>query len=100
MPLLRVARGGTLASCVVCWCAPYCWSSALPRVGHAGCGTSTAHLVDYERRAVLEPEDAVGKTIVFRPGSSYPIDVVPYRCLTGDGQEARIASTADLGVKA
>ncbi len=24
-------------------------------VGHAGCGTSTAHLVDYERRAVLEP---------------------------------------------
>lgn len=58
------------------------------------------YLVNYKRRAVLEVEDAVGKTIVFRPEMSYPIDVVHYRFLTGDGQEARIAIPAGLGVKA
>jgi ribonuclease E len=58
------------------------------------------YLVNYKRRAVLEVEDAVGKTIVFRPEPSYPIDVVHYRFLTGDGQEARIAIPAGLGVKA
>ncbi len=58
------------------------------------------YLVNYKRRAVLELEDAVGKTIVFRPEPSYPIDVVHYRFLTGDGQEARIAIPAGLGVKA
>ena len=58
------------------------------------------YLVNYKRRAVLELEDAVGKTIVFKPEASYPIDVVHYRFLTGDGQEARIAIPAGLGVKA
>lgn len=58
------------------------------------------YLVNYKRRAVLEVEDAVGKSIVFRPEASYPIDVVHYRFLTGDGQEARIAIPAGLGVKA
>ena len=58
------------------------------------------YLVNYKRRAVLELEDAVGKTIAFRPEPSYPIDVVHYRFLTGDGQEARIAIPAGLGVKA
>jgi ribonuclease E len=58
------------------------------------------YLVNYKRRAVLELEDAVGKTIVFKPEPSYPIDVVHYRFLTGDGQEARIAIPAGLGVKA
>ncbi len=33
-------------------------------------------------------------------GRSYPIDVVHYRFLTGDGQEARVAIPAGLGVKA
>jgi ribonuclease E len=58
------------------------------------------YLVNYKRRSVLELEDAVGKTIVFKPEPSYPIDVVHYRFLTGDGQEARIAIPAGLGVKA
>jgi ribonuclease E len=52
------------------------------------------YLVNYKRRAVLELEDAVGKSLVFRPEASYPIDVVHYRFLTGDGQEARIAIPA------
>jgi len=58
------------------------------------------YLVNFKRRAVLELEDAVGKTVLFRPEQSYPIDVVHYRFLTGDGQEARIAIPAGLGVKA
>ncbi|MBL9077116.1 MAG: Rne/Rng family ribonuclease [Planctomycetes bacterium] len=58
------------------------------------------YLVNYKRRATLELEDAVGKSIAFRPEPSYPIDVVHYRFLTGDGQEARIAIPAGLGVKA
>ena len=58
------------------------------------------YLVNYKRRATLELEDAVGKTVLYRPETSYPIDVVHYRFLTGDGQEARIAIPAGLGVKA
>ena len=58
------------------------------------------YLVNYKRRAVLEVEDAVCKSIVFRPEASYPIDVVHYRFLTGDGNESRIAIPAGLGVKA
>jgi hypothetical protein len=58
------------------------------------------YLVNYKRRSTLDLEDAVGKTIVFKPENSYPIDVVHYRFLTGDGQEARIAIPAGLGVKA
>ncbi|MFM1874110.1 MAG: hypothetical protein RL398_3532 [Planctomycetota bacterium] len=58
------------------------------------------YLVNYKRRATLELEDAVGKAVVFRPEVSYPIDVVHYRFMTGDGQEARVAIPAGLGVKA
>ncbi|MEO6596665.1 MAG: Rne/Rng family ribonuclease [Planctomycetota bacterium] len=58
------------------------------------------YLVNYKRRGILELEDAVGKTIVFKPEPSYPIDVVHYRFLTGDGQEVRIAIPGGLGVKA
>ncbi|MBL8725023.1 MAG: Rne/Rng family ribonuclease [Planctomycetes bacterium] len=58
------------------------------------------YLVNYKRRGTLELEDAVGKTVLFRPETSYPIDVVHYRFLTGDGQEARINIPAGLGVKA
>ena len=58
------------------------------------------YLVNYKRRGILELEDAVGKSVLFRPEPSYPIDVVHYRFLTGDGQEARIAIPAGLGVKA
>ncbi|MBK8101147.1 MAG: Rne/Rng family ribonuclease [Planctomycetes bacterium] len=58
------------------------------------------YLVNYKRRPVLDLEDATGKTVMFRPELSYPIDVVHYRFLTGDGQEARVAIPAGLGVKA
>ena len=58
------------------------------------------YLSNYKRRQVLDLEEAVGKTITFRPEQSYPIDVVHYRFLTGDGQEARVAIPAGLGVKA
>jgi ribonuclease E len=62
--------------------------------------TVTDYLANYKRRSVLDLEEAVGKAVVFRPELSYPIDVVHYRFLTGDGQEARIAIPAGLGVKA
>jgi Ribonuclease G/E len=58
------------------------------------------YLVNYKRRPMLDLEEAVGKTVVFRAEPSYPIDVVHYRFLTGDGQEARIAIPPGLGVKA
>lgn len=60
----------------------------------------TDYLVNYKRRQTLDLEDAVGKSVVFRPEASYPIDVVHYRFLTGDGQEARVVIPAGLGVKA
>jgi ribonuclease E len=58
------------------------------------------YLTNHKRRHVLDLEDAVGKTILFKPEPSYPIDVVHYRFLTGDGQEARVVIPAGLGVKA
>jgi len=58
------------------------------------------YLSNYKRRPILDLEDAVGKTVMFRPEVTYPIDVVHYRFLTGDGQQARIAIPAGLGVKA
>ena len=58
------------------------------------------YLSNYKRRPILDLEEAVGKGVVFRPEPTYPIDVVHYRFLTGDGQEARIAIPAGLGVKA
>jgi ribonuclease E len=58
------------------------------------------YLSNYKRRPILDLEDGLGKAVVFRPEPTYPIDVVHYRFLTGDGQEARIAIPAGLGVKA
>ncbi len=58
------------------------------------------YLSNYKRRPILDLEEAVGKGVTFRPEPSYPIDVVHYRFLTGDGQEARVAIPAGLGVKA
>ena len=57
------------------------------------------YLVNYKRRAILDLEEAVGKTVVFRAEPSYPVDVVHYRFLTADGQETRVAIPAGLGVK-
>jgi ribonuclease E len=57
------------------------------------------YLVNYKRRSVLDLEEAAGKTLVFRGEPSYPTDMVHYRFVTGDGQEARIAIPAGLGVK-
>ena len=56
------------------------------------------YLVNHKRRQTLEIEDAVGKSISFKPEPSYPIDAVHYRFMTGDGQEARVAIPAGLGV--
>jgi len=58
------------------------------------------YLTNYKRRQVMDQEDATGKTVFFRPEQSYPVDVVHYRFLTGDGQEAKVAIPAGLGVKA
>lgn len=58
------------------------------------------YLVNYKRRPVLDLEEAVGKSVVFKAEPSYPVDVVHYRFMTGDGQEARVAIPAGLGVKA
>jgi ribonuclease E len=57
------------------------------------------YLVNYKRRVILDLEEAVGKTVVFRAEPSYPVDVVHYRFLTADGQETRVAIPAGLGVK-
>lgn len=57
------------------------------------------YLVNYKRRSVLDLEEAAGKTVVLRGEVSYPTDVVHYRFLTGDGQEARVAIPAGLGVR-
>ncbi|MBI5849848.1 MAG: Rne/Rng family ribonuclease [Planctomycetes bacterium] len=57
------------------------------------------YIVNYKRRPLLDLEEAIGKTVVVRGEPSYPVDVVHYRFLTADGQEARIAIPAGLGVK-
>ena len=57
-------------------------------------------LVNYKRRQILDLEEAVGKTVVFKAEPSYPVETVHYRFLTGDGQEARVHIPAGLGVKA
>jgi Ribonuclease G/E len=58
------------------------------------------YLVNYKRRSILDLEETFGKQIVFKSEPSYPIDAVHYRFLTADGQEARVAIPAGLGVKA
>ena len=57
-------------------------------------------LVNYKRREVLDLEEQVGKGVVFRPEAAYPVDVVHYRFMTADGQEAKVVIPAGLGVKA
>lgn len=57
-------------------------------------------LVNYKRRAILDLEEAVGRRVVCKAEPAYPVDMVHYRFLTGDGQEARVVIPAGLGVKA
>lgn len=56
-------------------------------------------LVNYKRRSILDLEEAVGKRIVCKSEPAYPVDMVHYRFLTADGQEARVAVPPGLGVK-
>ncbi len=56
------------------------------------------YLVNRKRRAILDLEEAVGKGVVVRGEPSYPVDVVHFRFLTADGQEARVAVPPGLGV--
>lgn len=56
-------------------------------------------LVNYKRRAILDLEESVGKRIVSKSEPAYPVDMVHYRFLTADGQEARVNIPAGLGVK-
>jgi ribonuclease E len=56
-------------------------------------------LVNYKRRQILDLEEVVGKSVIFRSEPTYPVDAVHYRFLTGDGQEARVAVPPGLGVK-
>ncbi|MBK8976491.1 MAG: Rne/Rng family ribonuclease [Planctomycetes bacterium] len=58
------------------------------------------YLVNYKRRQILEIEESVGRTILFKAEPSYPVEAVHYRFMTGDGQEARVAIPAGLGVRA
>lgn len=55
-------------------------------------------LVNYKRRAILDLEESVGKRIVSKAEPGYPVDMVHYRFLTADGQEARVNIPAGLGV--
>ena len=57
------------------------------------------YLVNYKRRSTLDLEEEVGKSVVVKAESSYPVDVVHYRFLTADGQEAKVVIPAGLGVK-
>ncbi len=56
-------------------------------------------LVNSKRRTILDLEEDVGKSIIVRSEPSYPVDVVHYRFLTADGQEAKVVIPAGLGVK-
>ena len=56
-------------------------------------------LVNYKRRTLLDLEERLGKSIMIRPEPRYPVEMVHYRFLTGDGQEARVAIPAGLGVR-
>ncbi len=56
-------------------------------------------LANRKRRQVLDLEESVGKTVFLRSEPSYPTDVVHYRFMTADGQEAKVAIPAGLGVK-
>jgi ribonuclease E len=57
------------------------------------------YLVNFKRRTLLDLEEEIGKSILVKAEVSYPVDVVHYRFLTADGQEARVVIPAGLGVK-
>jgi len=57
------------------------------------------YLVNFKRRTLLDLEEEIGKSILVKAEQSYPVDVVHYRFLTADGQEARVVIPAGLGVK-
>ncbi|MCB9868504.1 MAG: Rne/Rng family ribonuclease [Planctomycetes bacterium] len=57
------------------------------------------YLVNYKRRTLLDLEEEIGKTVLVKGEIAYPVDLVHYRFLTADGQEARVAIPAGLGVK-
>ena len=56
------------------------------------------YLVNYKRRTILDLEEDIGKSVIVKAELSYPVDVVHYRFLTGDGQEAKVVIPAGLGV--
>ncbi len=58
------------------------------------------YLVNHKRRQIIDLEESVGKSILFKAEPSYPIEMVHYRFMTADGQEAKVAIPAGLGVKA
>ncbi len=55
-------------------------------------------LVNTKRRQLVDLEESIGKSVVFKAEPSYPVSAVHYRFMTADGQEARIAIPAGLGV--
>ncbi len=57
------------------------------------------YLTNYKRRALLDLEEAAGKRIAVKSEPAYPVDMVHYRFLTADGQEARVPVPAGLGVR-
>ena len=57
------------------------------------------YLVNHKRRTILDLEDEIGKAVVVKAEPTYPVDLVHYRFLTADGQEAKVVVPAGLGVK-
>ncbi|MEM7198797.1 MAG: Rne/Rng family ribonuclease [Planctomycetota bacterium] len=58
------------------------------------------YLVNYKRRTLMDLEEALGKSLAVKTEPSYPVDVVHYRFMTADGQEAKVVIPAGLGVRA
>jgi len=56
-------------------------------------------LSNHKRRSLIDLEEGVGKRISIRSQMDYPVDMVHYRFLTADGQEAKVAIPAGLGVR-
>ena len=56
-------------------------------------------LVNQKRRTLLDLEEEIGKRVMVKAEQSYPVDVVHYRFLTADGQEANVVIPAGLGVR-
>ena len=56
-------------------------------------------LANQKRRTLLDLEEWAGKRIMVRAEPSYSTDVVHYRFLNPDGQEAKVVVPAGLGVR-